>query len=87
LAPCRQVRQLAANKLEALDARIRELQHLQRVLSHTITGWDQQLARTPSGTRAGLLEMLAASDARAATELSPLLAPALRRTLGERQKK
>jgi hypothetical protein len=57
LAPCGQVRQLAGEKLQALDLRIRELQHLRQELRATIAAWDARLARTPSGERAALLEL------------------------------
>jgi MerR family copper efflux transcriptional regulator len=79
LAPCQQVRQLAAKKLKALEGRIRELQHLRRTLSTTLASWDRQLARTPRGEKAGLLYSLANAQRNAETQLSPLLAPALRR--------
>ncbi len=84
LAPCQQVRQLAANKLKALQERIQELQHLRRALSTTLAGWDRQLAKTPSGAKAGLLYSLANAHPSAANQLSPLLAPALRRKLSRR---
>jgi MerR family copper efflux transcriptional regulator len=84
LAPCQQVRQLAANKLKALQERIQELQHLRRALSTTLAGWDRQLAKTPSGGKAGLLYSLANEHPSAARQLSPLLAPALRRKLSRR---
>jgi hypothetical protein len=78
LSPCREVRQLAGGKLEALGSRIRELQHLRTALRKTIDDWDHRLAKTPSGGRAALLESLAAAQPSAARQLSPLLAPALR---------
>lgn len=40
LAPCEQVRQLAGEKLRALELRIRELQHLRKELRRTIAAWD-----------------------------------------------
>jgi DNA-binding transcriptional MerR regulator len=83
LSPCREVRQLAGGKLEALGSRIRELQHLRTALRKTIDDWDHRLAKTPSGGRAALLESLAAAQPSAARQLSPLLAPALRRKLNE----
>jgi len=83
LAPCQHVRQLAVSKLETLESRIRELQHLRTALRNTIDDWDKRLAKTPSGGRAALLESLAASRPSAARQLSPLLAPALRRKLNE----
>jgi MerR family mercuric resistance operon transcriptional regulator len=84
LSPCQQVRHLAGSKLEALGSQIRELQHLRTALRKTIDDWDHQLAKTPSGGRAALLESLAAARPSAARHLSPLLAPALRRKLNEK---
>jgi hypothetical protein len=78
------VRHLAGSKLEALGSQIRELQHLRTALRKTIDDWDHQLAKTPSGGRAALLESLAAARPSAARHLSPLLAPALRRKLNEK---
>lgn len=86
LAPCKKVRQLAANKLEELAVRIQELQHLHQALSETIANWDKQLAGTPAGSKAGLLDSLANVEPGTATELSPLLAPALRRKFSQRAK-
>jgi hypothetical protein len=83
LAPCQHVRQLAVSKLEALESRIRELQHLRTALRKTIDDWDHRLLETPPGGRAALLESLAAARPSAARQLSPLLAPALRRKLNE----
>ena len=84
LAPCQQVRQLAGIKLKALRKRIQELQHLSRALSTTLAGWDRQLAKTPPGATAGLLYSLTNAHPGAANQLSPLLAPALRRKLRRR---
>jgi DNA-binding transcriptional MerR regulator len=83
LAPCQQVRQLAASKFEALGSRIRELQNLRTALRKTIDDWDQRLAKTPSGKRAALLESLAEARPSVSRQLSPLLAPALRRKLNQ----
>jgi DNA-binding transcriptional MerR regulator len=81
LAPCREVRRLAASKLQTLEARIRELQQLRQALSTTLAEWDEQLAKTPRGSQAGLLETLANTQTGITPGLSPLLAPALRRKL------
>jgi hypothetical protein len=81
LAPCHHVRQLAASKLEALDLRIRELQGLRSALRKTIERWDHRLEHTPAGVRAALLENLAEAKPAISRQLSPLLAPALRRKL------
>jgi DNA-binding transcriptional MerR regulator len=77
LFPCKHVRHLAADKLKAVEGRIRELQQLRRALSATLASWDRQLARTPPGTPPRLLYNLADAKPRAARQLSPLLAPAL----------
>jgi len=84
LAPCQHVRQLAKSKLEALGIQIRELQHLRSVLRKTIDDWDRRLAKTPFGERAALLEGLGAARPSALRQLSPLLAPALRRKFNQR---
>jgi DNA-binding transcriptional MerR regulator len=58
--PCRQVRRLAAEKLEQLEKRMAEMQHLKEELARTIRDWDARLAVTPAGKPALLLESLAA---------------------------
>jgi DNA-binding transcriptional MerR regulator len=55
-APCRRARTLLAEKLQLLDARLQELKTLRRSWRATLRDWDDRLARTPPGTRAGLLE-------------------------------
>jgi MerR family copper efflux transcriptional regulator len=57
-APCRQVRELAASKLEALDERLRELAALRDELRATLKDWDVRLAKTPADQRSRLLETL-----------------------------
>jgi DNA-binding transcriptional MerR regulator len=81
LAPCAHVRQLAGEKLRALELRIRELQHLRKEMRTIIAAWDARLERTPSGGRAALLESLANTHPSIARQLSPLLAPGLSRRL------
>jgi MerR family transcriptional regulator, copper efflux regulator len=81
IAPCGQVRQLAAEKLQTLDLHIRELQRLRKELRKTLAAWDVRLAGTPSGGRAALLESLANTRPPIARQLSPLLAPGLSRKL------
>jgi DNA-binding transcriptional MerR regulator len=58
-APCRRVRELAAEKLVILEKRLRELQSWRRKLRSTLFAWDQMLAKTPRGKQARLLEKLA----------------------------
>jgi DNA-binding transcriptional MerR regulator len=60
-APCQRVRKLAAEKLVALEARLRDLQSWRRVLRKTLADWDRVLRKTPRGKRAGLLEAFVAT--------------------------
>ena len=56
IAPCRGVRALAGEKLDELDARIREMTAMRAELAGIIAEWDQRLAVTPEGEPALLLE-------------------------------
>jgi len=56
--PCREVRALAAGKLEQLDVRIASLLALREELRGLIEIWDARLAATPAGEPALLLERL-----------------------------
>jgi DNA-binding transcriptional MerR regulator len=60
IAPCRQVRALAAEKLEMLETLLADLHAWRRRLKEMLADWDQILDATPNGRRAGLLESLAA---------------------------
>lgn len=60
-APCHRVRELANQKLAAVEVSLRNLQILRRELKTTLAGWDRLLRKTPPGQRAGLLETLATS--------------------------
>jgi MerR family copper efflux transcriptional regulator len=71
-APCRRVRELAAEKLDAVEARLRELQSCQRELRKALGEWDQLLAKTPRGKQARLLEAFAATHPKSGTRRSPL---------------
>jgi DNA-binding transcriptional MerR regulator len=57
-APCRNVRELIDERLQALDHRIEELLALREELRGILTEWDDRLLRTPPGQRAHLLESL-----------------------------
>lgn len=57
-APCRQVRQLAADKLAGIENQLRELGSLRDGLREMLADWDRRLAETGPGERAGLLESL-----------------------------
>src|SRR6478752_10346668 len=54
--PCGRVRALAAAKLEQVELRLRELTALRNDLRAALQTWDTQLAKTPAGKRAGLLD-------------------------------
>ena len=69
--PCREVRRLAAAKLDEIEVRVRELVVLRDELRATLGAWDTRLAKTSPGRRAGLLESLAPSAAPAAKRASP----------------
>jgi DNA-binding transcriptional MerR regulator len=57
--PCREVRALASDKLDALEREIRELQSLRAAMRKVLGDWDTRLANTPAGRPAALLESLA----------------------------
>jgi DNA-binding transcriptional MerR regulator len=56
--PCRQVHQLAKEKLSALEQELCELQALKRNLQTIVHSWDSKLAKTAAGQPARLLETL-----------------------------
>jgi DNA-binding transcriptional MerR regulator len=56
--PCREVRSLAAGKLIELEQRIIEMTALRDSLTSILAQWDTQLAGTPKGRLAYLLEGL-----------------------------
>jgi DNA-binding transcriptional MerR regulator len=56
--PCREVRRLAAARLQRVEEAIRELSVQRDVLLATLRGWDRLLSRSAPGKRAGLLESL-----------------------------
>ncbi|MFN7947649.1 MAG: heavy metal-responsive transcriptional regulator [Blastocatellia bacterium] len=62
-APCRQVRELAAAKLDELETLLRELTAARDGLRALLKEWDQRLEAAASEP-AGLLESLGAADSR-----------------------
>src|SRR5262245_32291763 len=60
-APCRQVRELAGDKLRVVEARLAELVELRNELRRLLIDWDAVLSKTSSSGRADLLESLAAN--------------------------
>ena len=57
-APCREVRRMAAEKLQELEQRLSDLAALRDHLRELLADWDTRLDATPAGMRAGLLEVL-----------------------------
>jgi DNA-binding transcriptional MerR regulator len=83
-APCREVRALAAAKLESMEVQIRELKALRSELRDWIAAWDVKLAQTPRGKRAWLLESWA-RDASEPRKLHPArMRPKRQRGTGRR---
>jgi len=60
-APCREVRDLAVSKLEEVERRLEELVLVRDHLQMLLKDWDDRLARTAPGQRAGLLDSLGRS--------------------------
>lgn len=57
-APCRRVRRLVGEKLNAIELRLSELKLLRRELRSTIAEWDRALRGSPSRKQVRLLEKL-----------------------------
>jgi DNA-binding transcriptional MerR regulator len=55
-APCREVRAMAAGKLEEIERQLKELRELRDYWRELLVEWDRRLGSTPEGVRAGLLE-------------------------------
>jgi len=68
--PCRRVRELAAEKLVTLEARLRDLRSWRRELRNTLAEWDRLLAMTARGKQDRLLEALAATHPKSHTPRS-----------------
>lgn len=57
-APCREVRAMAAGKLEEIERQIEELRELRDYWRELLVEWDQRLDSLPDGSRAELLEKM-----------------------------
>ena len=79
-APCREVLRIAHTRLDELDERIAGLSALRNQLGRVISEWEERLAVTPDGGRAGLLDGLAHTPTDARAHL--LRRPAPKRTRG-----
>ena len=79
-APCREVLRIAHTRLDELDERIAGLSALRKQLGRVISEWEERLAITPAGSRAGLLDGLANTPPNTR-------APSLRRPVPRRARK
>lgn len=68
-APCRRVRDLAAEKLRAIEERLAELEALRDELRSTLRQWELRLRRTLPSQPAFLLESLSSRTSRRAPSL------------------
>ena len=57
--PCHRVLSLTEEKLQSLEAQIKELQHTQRYMKELVREWRLKLGRTKPGTKAMLRHSLA----------------------------
>jgi DNA-binding transcriptional MerR regulator len=87
LAPCHRVHALAVEKARDLELRIAELSGLHRALESAIRSWTRKLRSTPSGKRAGLLEMFMANHPESTRNISPMMSPGLKRRLQRNEDK
>jgi DNA-binding transcriptional MerR regulator len=78
-APCREVRALAAEKLDDVEGRLTEMLALRDELRATLLDWDRRLDGKNAGERAGLLDALAKQEAGALTTKASLRTRPLRR--------
>ena len=72
--PCRQVRELAADKLVEVETSLQELTAVRNELRKLLQDWDRRLDSTPAEEPAKLLETLSATgfaNGRAASLLKP----------------
>ena len=78
VAPCREVRALAAAKLAGVEAQLKELATLRDELLSALSEWDSRLSKTAKDARANLLESLSGSRQSVETN-NDASAPAWRR--------
>jgi len=71
-APCRQVRGLAAAKLNEVETLLAELTAMRTELRRLLKDWDQRLDSTPENEPARLLETLQATGVTHMQALAPL---------------
>jgi DNA-binding transcriptional MerR regulator len=60
--PCKNVRDLAENKLQQLTRQIDQMTATREQLKQLIKEWDKLLTQKPAGERAGLLDKLVGKD-------------------------
>jgi len=60
-APCKTVRALAAEKLQQIEAQLKQLKRFRKELTVTLQDWDRRLVGTAPGQPAHLLEAISAA--------------------------
>ena len=83
-APCKQVRSLAATKLDEIEKHLQEVAALRDDLKDALADWDVRLAKTSDGQRAGLLKVLAARNSVRRSSTRVLLRAPRRTTKGKK---
>ncbi len=78
-APCQQVRSLAANRLAQIETHLQEVIALRDDLKNALKDWDERLAKTSSGQRAGLLKTLARRNDSSSSKSLLLRRPSINR--------
>jgi DNA-binding transcriptional MerR regulator len=68
-SPCKTVRALAAEKLEQIEAQMKDLARFRKELTATLRDWDHRLAGMSPGKPAHLLEAISATASRPARSL------------------
>ncbi len=80
-APCQAVCRMAAEKLVEIDQTLAQLSATRDVLARSLRTWRTKVRSAQEGTRVGLLDLFASANPERSRQISPRLAPGLRRRL------
>jgi len=72
-APCKHVRAVGAQLLDAIEGRIAQLTASREAIRETLELWDRRLSATPEGQRAYLLEALPTAEGRPLVDRRPVV--------------
>jgi len=81
-SPCQTVCRIAASKLAEMEQALAQLTATRDVLARSLRTWQRKLQSAKNGARVGLLDLFAAANPERALQISPHLAPGLRKRLG-----